>query len=89
MISRIMRNPSRENVYRPAKCDSEARNSITVKLSGNFICCPVCLSLSLYVRVYVYSAYTEEKLKHSLWRVLGDYLSIANCRTNGSRDFAE
>ena len=35
----------------------------------------------MYVCMYIKSAYLEEKLKHSLRRVLGDYLSIANCLT--------
>jgi hypothetical protein len=79
-----MRNPTPENVYRPAKCDSEVRNSITAKLSRNFICSPDCLSLYTHTHTHIYiykvSLHCAEKLKHPLRRVLGDYLSIANCR---------
>ena len=67
MIFRAMGNPTPEIVYRPAKCDSEAHNSIIVKLLGNFMCFPpplsLSLSLSLYIYIYIYikSAYTARK----------------------------
>jgi hypothetical protein len=83
MMFRIMRNPTPENVNRPEKSDSGARNSITAKLSWNFICCP--LSLSLYIYIYIslsFSLHCEEKLKHSSRGLLGDCFCIANCRTN-------